>query len=216
MKPLLSAVFLAVAVSFYVNGQTRYDLYQLFSDKGLVISGRSVSLLNESDKKGVRIDEQSGEGLAWLKGVTFREGVIEVDLRGKDVLQQSFIGIAFHGADNKTYDAVYFRPFNFHATDPVRKIHAVQYISHPVYTWKKLREEQNGKYEKAVIDPPDPNGWFHARIEVSSKIVRVFVNNAPLPSLEVEQLSDRGDGMIGLWVGDGSGGDFASLSITAK
>jgi len=41
------------------------------------------------------------------------------------------VGIAFHGSDNKTLDAIYFRPFNFQSTDPVRKIHAVQYVSHP-------------------------------------------------------------------------------------
>ncbi len=38
-------------------------------------------------------------------------------MRGKNVFQKSFIGIAFHGQDDKTYDAVYCRPFNFIAKD---------------------------------------------------------------------------------------------------
>jgi len=62
--------------------------------------------------------------------------------------------------DNETYDGIYFAPFNFQSTDPVRKIHAVQYISHPDHTWDILREKQNGKYEKEVIPSPKGNDWF--------------------------------------------------------
>gem|GEM_PF-6071604 len=29
------------------------------------------------------------------------------------------------------YEAVYFRPFNFRSSDPVRKGHAVQYVANP-------------------------------------------------------------------------------------
>jgi hypothetical protein len=118
--------------------------------------------------------------------------------------------------NDSTYDAVYFRPFNFHSEDPVRKIHAVQYISHPVFTWKKLRDEKNGQYEKAVNPAPDANGWFHARIEVSDGSVMVYVNDSKIPSLTVKKLNDRQDGKIGLWVGDGSDGNFANLSIVNK
>jgi hypothetical protein len=44
--------------------------------------------------------------------------------------------------------------------------------------------------------------------------VRVFVNDAEKPSLTVKQLSDRKRGWIGIWTGNGSGGDFANLKIT--
>jgi len=43
----------------------------------------------------------------------FKEGIIDIDLRGKDVFLQSFLGIAFDVTDNNHYEAVYFRPFNF-------------------------------------------------------------------------------------------------------
>jgi hypothetical protein len=76
-----------------------------------------------------------------------------------------------------------------------------------------LRAENPGKYEKPVIPAPDPNGWFHARIVVASPKVSVFINDAKEPSLLVEQLSDRKKGLIGLWVGNTSGGDFANLKI---
>src|SRR5207249_1314649 len=147
--------------------------------------------------------------------VVGQQKTIEPDLaalaEGNDVQQQSFVGVAFHGVDGTTYDAIYFRPFNFRAVDPARRIHAVQYISHPTYTWQKLRTEQLGKFEQAVNPVPDPNAWFHVRVVVASPRVSVFVGDAKEPSLVVDQLSDRKKGLIGLWVGNNSGGDFANF-----
>ena len=67
-------------------------------------------------------------------------------------------------------------------------------------------------YEKGVSPVPDPNGWFRARIVVASPTVRVFVEDAPEPSLVVTQLSQRRRGLVGVWV-DNFGGDFANLAI---
>jgi hypothetical protein len=61
---------------------------------------------------------------------------------------------------------------------------------------------------------PDPNGWFHVRVVVASPKVSVFVANAKEPTLVVDQLSDRRKGSVGLWVGNGSSGDFANVKIT--
>jgi len=154
--------------------------------------------------------------IVWLNDITFSNGTIEIDLRGQDVFQKSFLGIAFHGVNDSTYEAVYFRPFNFHAKDSIRKIHAVQYISHPVFTWRKLRDEQNGIFEKQLVNPPDPNGWFHARIVVSEENVNVFVNEDKIPSLTVKKIGDIKSGKVGLWVGDGSGGEFSYFRIDHK
>ena len=85
---------------------------------------------------------------------------------GRTCPQQSFLGIAFHVVDWTTYDAVYFRPFNFRAASEEQRSHAVQYISHPGNTWQKLRAERPGQFEKAIDPAPDPDGWFHARIVV--------------------------------------------------
>ena len=189
------------------------DLAALAEGKGLKVFNRSLSALNDGAKKGVRLSESPGDGAAYLEGVEFANGAIEIDIRGKDVQQQSFVGVVFHGVDEKTYDAIYFRPFNFKAEDPARRIRAVQYVSHPTHTWQKLRTEQPGKYEKAVNPVPDPNGWFHARVVVASPKVSVFVNDAKEPSLVVEQLSDRKKGLVGLWVGNTSGGDFANFKV---
>ncbi len=189
-------------------------LSELGDGKGLKVFNRTVTSLNDGAKKGLRLSESAGDGVAYLQGIEFTNGIIEFDVRGKDVPQQSFVGFAFHGVDGATYDAIYFRPFNFKAEDPARRIRAVQYISHPTYTWQKLRTEQPGKYEKAVNPVPDPNGWFHVRVVVASPKVSVFVEDAKEPCLVVDQLSDRKKGLVGLWVGNGSSGDFANFKIT--
>ena len=198
-----------------IAGQTKAiepDLAKLAEGKGLKTFNRSVSSLGDGVRKGVRLSEARGEGVAYLEGIELANGSIELDIRGKDVREQSFVGVAFHGVDGTTYDAVYFRPFNFRADDPVRRSHAVQYISSPIYKWQKLRTEHPGTYENAVNPVPDPNDWFHARVVVASPKVSVFVNDAKEPSLIVSQLSERRKGLTGLWV-DNFGGDFANFKI---
>ncbi len=143
----------------------------------------------------------------------FSQGTVEFDVRGRDLLQQSFVGLAFHGQDDKTYEAVYFRPFNFRATDPVRRVHAVQYVALPGHPWQKLRTEHPDHYEAALSPAPDPDDWFHVRVEVAGGQVSIFVNGAASPALSVERLGPWTGGRLGLWVGNNSGGDFANLTI---
>ncbi len=181
--------------------------------KDVQVFNRSVSALSDGTRKGVRLNEQPGEGVAYLKGIEFSNGTIEFDVRGKDVQGQSFVGVAFHGLDSTTYDAIYLRPFNFRTEDPARHSHAVQYVSQPAYPWQRLRTERPGVFEQPVSPAPDPNAWFHVRVVVASPKVSVFVGDAKQPSLVVTQLSDRTTGLVGLWVGNGSGGDFADLKI---
>lgn len=196
------------------NKVIQFNLSDL-SEKGqLEIWNREVSSLSMDGKKCIRFSQKANDGLAWIKDLEFSNGIIEVDIKGKNILQQSFVGIAFHGLNNETYDAVYFRPFNFQSTDPVRVIHAVQYVSQPDFTWQVLREKHSGQYEKAVIPAPNGDEWFHAKIVVSFPNVTVFVNGSSTPSLKVDKLDQRKTGKIGLWVGNGSDGDFANLKIT--
>src|SRR5205809_6480169 len=217
-RPLVSAVFAAAGLftASRVSGQQRTlepDLAKLADGNGLEVFHRTASSFSDGARTGLRLSENAGDGVAYLQGIEFSNGTIEFDVRGKDVQQQSFVGVAFHGVDGTTYDAIYFRPFNFKTEDPARRKRAVQYISHPTYTWQKLRTEQLGKFEQAVNPVPDPNAWFHVRVVVASPRVSVFVGDAKEPSLVVDQLSDRKKGLIGLWVGNNSGGDFANFRI---
>jgi hypothetical protein len=191
------------------------DLSALVAGRGWTIVNRSARRIDKDGEPAVRLEGGGGIGLARLEDVTFGDGVIEIDLRGKNIPQRSFLGIAFHGGDDTTYDAVYFRPFTFGADDAVRRQRAVQYISHPAHTWHSLREQFPGKYESSVAPVAGPERWFHARIVVAWPNVSVFVNDATEPSLVVDQLSQRKKGWIALWV-DVSDGDFANLKVTPR
>jgi hypothetical protein len=177
---------------------------------------REAEVINENELKAVKLSARQNDGMMLLQDFQFTEGTIELDIKGKNVPQQSFVGIAFHVQNEETFDAIYFRPFNFMNTDTVRRSRAVQYISMPEYPWEKLRAEFPGKYENKVKPVPDPDKWFHVRIVIERKQVRVYVDNSTTPSLEVAKLTETNTGKIGLWVGNGSDGSFANLVITAK
>lgn len=189
------------------------DLANAATAKDVKVVNRAVSASDMNGKPALRFDERPGEGLAIWPEVQFSDGIIEFDVRGKDVFQQSFVGLAFHGV-GEAYEAVYFRPFNFRAGDPDRQSHSVQYVFEPTHSWARLRSEHPGQYEKGLTPAPDPNSWVHARIVVAHPKVSVFVNNASEPSLVVDELSDHKSGWVGLWVGNGSGGDFANLKVS--
>ena len=135
---------------FRIAGQGKTiepDLAALADGKGLNASKRTITRLTDGARKGVRLSEAEGEGPAYLPGIEFADGTLEVDIKGRDVQGASFVGVAFHGVDGTTYDAIYFRPFNFKTDDQARVLRAVQYISQPAHPWQKLRGEKPGQYE---------------------------------------------------------------------
>ncbi|MCK7554249.1 hypothetical protein MKQ70_04175 [Chitinophaga sedimenti] len=178
--------------------------------KSPVTFNRQVSF---GPKGTVNVNEQADAGMVRLEELTFSEGTIEVDIKGKDVLQRSFVGIAFHVQNDTTYECIYFRPFNFKAADPTRRSHAVQYISLPGNDWPELREQHPLKYEQPVTPQPDPNDWFHMTLVVKGNTVKVYVDNAAQPSLVVDKLSRFRTGKVAFWVGNNSAGSWKNLEI---
>lgn len=212
----LFLLFFGCLENSFAQRKEKINLATAFDNNELSVVNRTAHSFKEGAKQGIVLSESKREGLVWLNDKTFSEGVVEIDLKGQNVFQKSFLGIAFHSQNDTVYEALYFRPFNFYATDPVRKIHAVQYVSHPKDTWKKLREEKNGQFEKGIVNAPNPNEWFHISIEITATTISVFVNDNRIPDLSVSRLSSYADGKIGLFVGDDSGGSFANLVIKRK
>lgn len=173
---------------------------------------REVSRLAE--RGGVHVSAKAGPGVVWIEGTDFAEGTIEVDVRGKDVLQQSFVGIAFHRNDDQTYESVYVRPFNFQATDPARHNHALQYMQVPEFDWPVLREKFPEEFERPVVASLKPTDWVPLKVIVRTGRVQVFAGAVTAPTLDVRKLGQLDRGMVGLWVGNNSDGDFANLRIT--
>jgi hypothetical protein len=210
-------LLLVMATSLHLGAQSTdtINLSTIGKDPRWKVAGRTVSAVDVKGKHAIRMSEGPGMGVVWLDGYDFANGVIEVDLLGRSQpVQGSFVGVAFRVVDAKTFDAVYFRPFNFRADDSTRHSHAVQYVSQPAWPWENLRSEHPGEYEKAIVPAPDGDEWFHARIVVARPKVSVFVNGATQPSIVVNELSDRTHGSLGLWVGEGAGGNFANLRVT--
>ena len=102
------------------------DLARLVKEKKMTVFNRNAIILDDTlNKNGIHLDANDNYGVAWLNDIHFSNGMLEFDVRGKNVMQQSFVGIAFHASDNNTMDAIYFRPFNFQAQDIERKNHSV-------------------------------------------------------------------------------------------
>ncbi len=163
--------------------------------------------------RGVRVSAALRFDVVWIDGITFTTGTIELDVRGEDVQRQSFLGLAFSGVNDSTYESVYLRPFNFRATDPLRRIHAIQYESMPTHPWSRLRSEFPEVYENPTDPAPDPNAWIRLRLLVEATRVQIFVGEGAEPDLIVDRINASPEGRVGLWVGNFSGGDFANLRL---
>jgi len=177
----------------------RPDLKAIGLGKGWKGATALTKLVEKDGAPAIEFNK-SGANVVWLDGFEFADGVIEFDAKGKSMPpQSSFVGIAFRVRDAVTYDAVYFRPFNFRADEAEKKSHAVQYVSEPEWPWQRLRKEKTGQYEKPITPAPDGDQWFHARIVIAKPTVTVYVNGANQASLEVKELADRKGGSVGLW-----------------
>ena len=191
----------------------RIDLAERLSAGKLRIVNREVT--KAADKPGaIHVSEATDVGLVWINGTDFAEGTIEIELRGRDMQQRSFLGIAFHGQNDTTYESVYLRPFNFRTTDEARRQHAVQYMSVPDFDWSMLRQKFPEEFENPVDASLEPTGWVPLRVVVKGNAVQIYAGTPKSPALEVRKLGQLQRGIIGLWVGTASDGDFANLRIT--
>ena len=210
--------------------------YPLASANGLRPHNVTVTPVTHAGKHGVRVttspeaqrridslpsDQQSQvQRLVVIDGTDFGNGVIEAEIagvpaRGAFEGARGFVGIAFRvQPDLKTYDAFYLRPTNGRADDQVRRNHSVQYISHPDWTWSRMRQETPKKYESYVDLVPD--AWTRVRIEVRGDTARLFVHGQTQPTLIVNDVKSgpRARGAIALWIDVGTVAHFRNLRVS--
>jgi hypothetical protein len=158
------------------------------------VGSRNVAVL-DGHAGGVRVDG-TGASVVWVQGTDFGLGSLEVDVKGRDVFQQSFLGIAFHRQDDSTYEDIYVRPVKFRATDPARHQHAVQYEAMPQFPWSRLRKEFPEEFENPVDESNDPNEWVPLRVVVTADRVQAFVGRGASPALEVRRLTNNDRGQV--------------------
>ena len=210
---ILLGVLLLVGSSAF--SQQQINLAAELENEKITAVGRTISTF-AGHPEAVEMNAENSDGLGILAEIEFTQGRIEVELLGENNPGKSFIGIAFNIQDDKTYEAIYFRPFNFVAEEQTRKDHMAQYIFHPEFTWRKLREERTGEFEAEITSPPNPDKWFKAVIIIQEKKVEVYVNEIAEPVLTINRLTTAKSNKIGVWTGYGSSGRFRNLILRSE
>jgi DNA-binding beta-propeller fold protein YncE len=123
------------------------------------------------------LDQKSLQGSAFLKGVEFQNGVIEVDMAFEG--SRSFGGIVFRMKKSGDYEQFYIRPHKSRFPD------ALQYT--PVTKGLSSWQLYSGEGFTAVAEIPY-NQWIHVKLEVSGTQARVYLDNAEKPALVVHDL----------------------------
>jgi len=219
MKSIAFLLFLFSSLSLYAQPPVEMDtattVVQL--DGQLFHSGhRSLSTKQMDGRKALLVrGTQNTKDVVWLQGRTFKTGTIEFDIRGRDDRGRSFVGFAFHGQDDDHYETVYFRPFNFNASNAVGRSHSVQYIAPPYLEWHVLRQLRTDEFENDLGSlKVDGNDWFHVRLVIDGKRILAYVNDQQEAVLDVPSLRPNWTtGKLGFWVGNWSEAEFANLTI---
>ena len=228
----LARVVTLVAFVLLVSGRvsSQGKQYPLQSPDGLTLHNVAAAPATLQGKSGLRVTMSDAakrekgqiEQLARINDVEFSNGAIEVELAGAPAPDapegaRGFVGIAFRlQPDNLTYDAFYLRPTNGRADDQERRNHAAQYISHPAWTWSRLRKETPSKYESYV--DLEPGVWTKVKIEVRGSVARLFVHDNQQPTLIVNDVKTgaNGKGAVALWLDAGTVAHFRNLRITSS
>ena len=210
---VLITIFLLICINSI--GQQQISLSDKLQNKKIKAVNRMISLYGDQ-LDAVEMNAKNSDGIGIIEDVEFDKGIIEVELLGENIPGKSFIGIAFNIQNDKTYEVIYFRPFNFIAKEQIKKDHMVQYIFHPEFTWRKLRDERTGEFEDEIANPPNPDNWFKVIININEEKVEVYVNEISEPVLIVDRLTSTESKKIGIWTGYGSSGRFRNLILTAE
>lgn len=209
--------------------------FPLASAAGLAPHNTSATPVTYAGKRGVRltvsdsarrsvaqlsINQQAQlETFAVIEGTDFANGTIEAEIAGAPAPDaaagaRGFVGIAFRlQPDRKTYDAFYLRPTNGRADDQERRNHSAQYISHPDWTWDRMRRETPSRYESYV--DLEPGVWTKIRIEVRGDTARLFVHGQLQPTLIVNDVKTgkAARGSVALWINPGTVAHFRDVRI---
>ena len=215
-------ILLLLAAAAAASGQSwqpvplepaRMTLFHVKAEKVTYKGRAAVRVVDDGTPRAA-----DGSHVILLPGTDFGDGAIEADIAGDrqpgaPELVRGFSGVLFRAQpDGKTYECFYLRPFNGRSEDQLQRNHSAQYISHPEWGWRRLREEFPGKYETYV--DLAPGEWNKVRIEAKGGQARLFVNGAAQPTLIVNDLKHgAGRGMLGLFIDTGVIAHFANLRV---
>ena len=205
-KTFLMALGLSLALVSCSNKIIR------ISDERVRTVNREIVAIDQTTN-AISINNQPGDGMAMLEEVSFSAGTVELELKGENKPGQSFVGLAFNIQNDSTYEAVYFRPFNFQSDEEIRRAHSMQYIFHPKYTWRYLRTNHEGQFEAAFPRRPSPDQWFSVQLKIDDEKVSVYDMETNTALMSVDRLTQQVSDKIGLWTGNNSQGAWRNLKV---
>ncbi|MGD9401187.1 MAG: SMP-30/gluconolactonase/LRE family protein [bacterium] len=172
---LLFAVTALLAPAARVHGET----VDFDSDRWVMVNGQVVDHLGR----------RALLGTAYLDGVEFQDGVIEVDIAAS--WQRCYPGINFRIQSPQNYESFYIRPHAMKFFDG-----AMQYT--PCINGIRGWQLYNGNGCTGPCEIPYDE-WVHIRLEVKDTQARVFIGEGDEPDLEIHDLKHGvSRGTIGL------------------
>lgn len=180
-----------------------------------------VTAQEDGSYRVIKTDKELPDENTYAKadGLSFHNGIIEVDVKGCLLPEapdyaRGFIGIVFRANETDSeFESFYIRPTNgANCTDPIRKKHGCQYFSYPGYTFSYFREFGIETYENEVSTIV-LNEWSHIKAVIEDDHASFFVDGNHV--LEVQGLKHGPDaqGSVGLYVDIGTDGYFKNLRI---
>jgi len=203
---LFAIFFMGVGISTTRTKQKKFDLRRLVSneDRGpeesrgagerWILVNRAASSVEYRNRQAVSFDSRPGAGLAWVEGLRFSVGKIDLNIAAAP----QDVGIAFHVQNEREFEAVCFHVGNEARDEGASQRVIVQYLS--------TDPDRNANHEAHFDLPYSQSGeWFKVRISISKEVIAVFISGGNIPTLSVHT-SGRGDvyGSVGLWIGPGS------------
>jgi hypothetical protein len=222
LPTLLLVVLSAVGAQAQQSGTT-FPLdsiagLEVFNGKAEIATYRGRRALHLVAPAGRSDPEDSESVHAFIAGLDFKNGTIEVDVAGAPLPgapegARGFIGVDFRSQDHgERTESMYLRPTNGRVDDQLRRNHSVQYDSIPDFPWFRLRKESPGVYESYA--DLEPGAWTRMKIVVSGTKAELYVNGSEQPCLIVNDLK-LGDshGQIGVWGEWSTDAYFSNLTI---
>ncbi|MGD9347656.1 MAG: hypothetical protein PVH84_17445, partial [Candidatus Aminicenantes bacterium] len=165
-------------ILLYMGLHAQADTIDFESDRWILRAAKVVT----------HLDQKSLQGSAFLKGVEFQNGIIEVDVACDG--SRAFGGIVFRMKMSGDYEQFYIRPHKSRFPD------ALQYT--PVTKGLSSWQLYSGEGFTAQAEIPY-NRWIHVKLEVSGTQARVYLDNEENPALVVHDLKHGlSTGTIGL------------------
>lgn len=206
---LFAMFFMGVGISTTRTKQRKFDLRKLVSGDGQgsgerwILVNRAATNVEYKGQPAVELDARAGKGFAWIEGVRFSVGKIDLDIAAVN----QDVGIAFHVQNERQFEAICFHVGNEAQSEGARQSVIIRYLS--------TNSDRDANHKARFDLPYSQSGeWFKVRTSISKEVIAVFINGSNVPTLRVDN-SEGGDvyGSVGLWIGPGSAALVADFRI---